>query len=113
MQNGLISETSADTLMGYGYMQSSVSKVSITIDLDLDNGSSCPKVFYTIELEKRQSKLHSKVKHFSNSKTIWGKFRLFLLLRKGGPIPGVIEDKIARLAKEYLPENYQVNIDVK
>lgn len=113
LQNGLITETSADNLLGYAYMLPGVEKANLKIDLDTANLGVNPSVTYEVELEKVLSKKYALFKKHLDQKDLFSKVLVLGLFQLKIPTPGYFENEITLLAKRYLPENYKVIVNVR
>lgn len=109
---GIFTESYADTLMGYGYMQPKVLKVDLTIDPDAENGGVQPRVNYRLRLSRSVYSRYRKMKSLMTRRGIFSKLLLLLYIKLGTPFPGTIEDGVMVLAKSVLPSNCRVEIEV-
>jgi hypothetical protein len=110
LSNGLITETSADNLLGYAYMQPGVESAKITIDPDDANEGKNPTVTYTIILQKSIRKAYRTVNSLAGKQSLFSKLRLLWLLNKGIPAAGSIEANVRRFASSFLPERYLIEV---
>lgn len=113
LTNGLISETSADTLLGYAYMLPGVDKADISINLDYEHGGENPSVSYKLNLSKQVKKKYLAFTKAIKSNSLFSKLKVLYYFWKKIPAPGFYENQLTLLAKRYLPDNYQVNINVE
>lgn len=99
-------DRAADTLLGYAYMQRGVEKVDLEID---------PKklsVTFKVKLETKSFKRYNKVNAMNAKPSLWNKFFMLRLMKKGVPAPGSIEKTISYMARSYLPSNYKVEVQL-
>lgn len=109
---GLITETLADTLIGYGYMQRGVGNVKLTVDFDEANQGVSPSVTYELKLKPGAAFRYRLITTCLNQGGFWGRLLAVLLLKFGTPFPGSIEGNIVHLVRGVLPKRYTVKVNV-
>jgi hypothetical protein len=109
---GLITEISADTLMGYGYMQPGIAKVTLEIDTDEKGAGKNPFVVYKLELEPKFGRRYKAMYDAQAKGGLWGKLKMIWLLKRGIPMPGMLESNVEKFAQDYLPKKYKVFVNV-
>lgn len=112
MAAGVVPEQSADTLLMYAYAQSGVAKVTLEIDRDDAHKGESPCVTYKIKLDPvtlLKWKAVRKLKKETSS-GILQKAALLLCAKAGSPIS--MEENIQSLAREYLPAQYRVEVQI-
>lgn len=114
MNNGIFSEPAVDTLLGYAYMQPGVRKVQLKIDLDEKNDGKAPSIIYTVRLSFWKSVKRKAVQSFYVKKGLFNKLvALGLVSILRAPRPEALENNVKRIAKNFLPENYSVIVNVE
>jgi hypothetical protein len=108
---GVVPDSSADTLLMYGYAQKGVTKVRLEIDRDEENNGKNQKVIYHLSLEPS---VYLKWKAVQEAKKIksslFRKTALLALSKAGAPIG--MEDNIKLHASNYLPASFSIEVCV-
>lgn len=110
---GIPTEVTADTLLGYAYMQPGVVDASMEMNMDEIGNGDKPSLTYNITLDKKLGKRYVALRTALGSKGIFNKIKALWLLRKRTPAPGFYENMIGSLAKNYLPPKFKVVVNVK
>jgi hypothetical protein len=109
---GVVPDSSADTLLMYAYAQKGVQKATLKIDRDEDNMGKSPSITYQIELD---AWAHVKWRIMGWAKKrknpILRKLILLFLAKMNAPI--FLTEGIAGLAKDYLPGQYSIRVEIK
>lgn len=106
LERGLWTERVADTLLGYAYMQPGVEKVSI----EINSSELAPKLTYKVKLEKSFSRKYLKIRELSEKPSLLNKLRMLLLMKKGVPSAGSLENMICLYASNIIPRSYSVEV---
>jgi len=112
LDSGIISESTAGTLMAYGYLIPNVKNVKLEIDMDMDNNFQNPTCRYEITFPWLKSILFKRAKKALAKGTVAGKLQAFIYIKLGAPTPAV-EDILKRMALEFLPKGFSVVVNVK
>jgi hypothetical protein len=112
LEQGLISETSADTLVMYGYMAPYATRVSVRVDLDTPNQGRSPSVEYRIGIPRFRHILYSLCRGLESGGVL-RKAALLVLLALGAPVPGSIESFVRGMALNLLPRGFEVRVYVE
>lgn len=109
---GVVPDSSADTLLMYAYAQRGVQKASISIDRDEEGMGKNPSVTYSIELDSWASTKWRAVQWAQKlTNPIFRKIILLFLAQFNSPI--FIREGVSALARDYLPPQYAVRVDIK
>lgn len=109
---GVVPDSAADTLLMYAYAQRGVQKATLTIDRDEANLGKSPSVAYSIQLDPWASIKWEMVQWAERRKNrIWRKLCLLFLAKLNAPI--FVREGVASLAREYLPPQYAVKVEIK
>lgn len=110
----MVPDSSIDTLLMYAYSQYGVlhNGVIISIDRDDSNNGANPSVHYKIKLDSstRIKWKALKTTELKIKNPLLKKAAILVLATAGAPYG--LEDKIRQLAKEYLPQNYKVEVEI-
>ena len=112
MESGIFTESTADTLMGYGYMVPDVRKVDMEIDLDTAHNGQNPSVKYLIRLSFKKRFLLRRASSAQAQGGLLGKLKLFCWIKLGAPVPGQLEAELTRMAQEFLPSTYKISVNL-
>ena len=111
MTSGVVPESALDTLLIYAYAQKGVEKVEIEVHRDDANEGKNPSVTYKIRLDHLSQLKWQMVEKAREIKSrLLQKSALLALSHVGAPLD--IKDAIIYYAKEYLPPNYSVEVDI-
>lgn len=111
LETGVIPNGSLNTLLMYGYSQYGVEKVNLEIDQDEANSGKSPKVNYKVKLTPSVSIKWQALKKAEKIKNvILRKASVLALIKIGVPID--IKEQITKHAKEYLPAQFAVNVEI-
>lgn len=113
LESGVITESTADTLMSYGYMIPDILKVDLKIDMDIENNCSNPTCSYDLQLTKFKGFLYRKAQKAREQGGLIGKLKLLIYIKFGAPSPNQMENGVHRMAVEFLPKNFKVYINVR
>jgi hypothetical protein len=114
VKSGVLPDSAIDTLLLYAYVQKGVLHNGVTLEINKDesNEGANPSITYKIKLEPaaylKWKALRGIERRIKN--TLFQKAMLLALAKGGAPFG--MEDQIISLAKEYLPKNYKVEVQV-
>jgi hypothetical protein len=111
MSAGVVPESAADTLLAYAYSQPGVEHVDLEIDRDDFGDGKNPKVKYRIKLDaNRDIKWKALIRAKAIQNPILMKAAILALSKIGAPVG--LDESIVIYAREYLPPNYQVEVQI-
>lgn len=111
MKSGVFTEKSADTLLGYAYMQPGVKRATLMIDIG-DPPEKQPSITYKVQLSLWKKMRYQAMYYFYSRFGVLGKLAALVLIKlMGAPPPNFYERQIEDIARTYLPSNYQVFVN--
>lgn len=110
IQRGIWTESAADTLLGYAYMQPGVEKVQLEIDLDEAHQGASPKITFKVNLEKSIKRKYLKINELNSNRTALNKLKMLWLMKRGTPSPGSIESIIRLYAGNFVGKPYSIEV---
>jgi hypothetical protein len=118
LENNLVSEGTADTLLGYAYMQFGVDKVVLALNVEEIRRGGEPVVTYDLQLERSIASKYRSLRARAQRKKdgrggLFNKLMMIWLLRRGAPAINAIESSISALCSNYLPKHYKVVVNVE
>lgn len=109
---GVVPDSAADTLLMYAYAQRGVQKATLKIDRDEENLAKSPSITYEIKLDPWASAKWDMVKWANARKNrIFKKLVLLFLAKMNAPM--FLLEGISSLARDYLPGQYQIKVEIK
>ena len=112
MTAGVVPDSASDTLLMYAYAQKGVQKATLKIDRDEENLGKSPSVTYQVELDVWAHIKWRMVGWAKKQKNpILRKLILLFLAKMNAPI--FLAEGIAGLARDYLPGQYSIKVEIK
>ena len=107
---GQMPVVTADTLLGYAYMNTSTVKARLTLDRDAANNMANPVFIYDIEIKEK--KRYMLAQWGLKKGTFWGKLLCLLMIRFGAPMS--LAEYVRSLASSILPPTppYRVKVNI-
>ncbi len=110
LSSGVVPESSIDTLLMYAYSQVGVAHVDIHIDQP-ENREKTPGVFYKVKLNpSARLKMDAMDRANKIRNVLIRKVAILALVKVGAPVS--ISNDITKYAKEYLPGNFKVEVEI-
>jgi hypothetical protein len=118
LENNMISETTADTLLGYAYMMPGVEQANLALNMEEIVQGKDPHFTYQIKLNKRFARRYRKInvraqRERDGKGGLWNKLMILWMLKRGYPQPFYIHDAIKVLTSNLLPDHHKVDVNVE